>query len=177
MKKIAMAGLITVLIAVCPAGAATWWESGHHIINEGDVYGEVFLENDASVDMFGGSLLKLETLNLSTANIFGGEMDGLWTNDDTIANIYGGTLNWLGAFHDSTVDLYAYDMTYHSTGGLHNEGWLEGTYYSDDSLFSFSFYGEHSYSHVNVVPEPSSMILLGLGSVLLRNRKSKTRSY
>jgi len=167
MRKMIL--MILVMVAgACPAQATTWWDSA---IEDGQVYGEVFLENDASVDIFGGSVDKLETLDISTAEIFGGVMDGLWTNDDTIVNIYGGTLNWLAGFHASIVNLYAYDVTYHSTDGLHNEGWMEGTYYNDDAPFSFSFYGGHSYSHINIVPEPATFLLFGSGGLLLRKRK------
>jgi len=166
-KIITLVGAL-ILLGHAPLQATTWWDTGHHVIDDGDVYGEVFLENDASVDVLGGSILKLETFNVSTADIFGGEMDSLWTNDDTVASIYGGTLEWLAASENSTVNLYAYDITYYPTDGLHSEGWLEGTYYSDDTQFSFSFYGEYSYSHVNVVPEPATFVLFGLGLPIVR---------
>ena len=171
MRKI----LITILIILAgtyPSIAATWWDSGYHIINDGDVYDEVFLENDAVVDMFGGSVLKLETLNFSTANIFGGEMDALRTTDNTIANIHSGTLNRLGASDDSSIYLYAYDLTYHPTGGLYDNPWLEGRYYSDDNLFSFTFYhGEEDFLHITAVPEPTTFTLFGAGIlILLRNK-------
>ena len=119
MKIIALVALVTVL-SVGQVEAATWWDSGHHVVSDSDVYGEVFLENDASVDVLGGSILKLETFNVSTADISGGGMDSLWTNDDTVASIYGGTLEWLAASENSTVNLYAYDITYYPTGGFHN---------------------------------------------------------
>jgi hypothetical protein len=162
-----VAGLI--LLVIPPLQAATWWDSGHHVIDDPNVYGEVFLENDASVDVLGGSILKLELFDLSSADIFGGEMDGLWTNDESIVNIHGGTLDWLGGFENSSVNLYAYDVTYHFSGGLHDEGWLEGTYYANDNTFSFSFYGDDTHSHITIVPEPTSLLLLALGGLLLRS--------
>jgi len=162
--------LFILSVATSPLRAATWWDSGYHVINDGDVYGEVFLQNDASVDVFGGTILQLKTLDLSTANIFGGEMDRLFTFDNSFVNIYGGTLDWLGAFPDSMVYLYAYDVTYHLTGGLENRPWAEGTYYSNSTSFSFTLYDEYSFSHVVVIPEPISFLLFGLGALFLRKR-------
>jgi len=171
---ISILSIVLILTWISPLQATTWWDSGYHTINDGDTYGEIFLENDAVLDMFGGSALKIETLNFSTANILGGELETLWTNDDTCASIHAGTLNWLSASENSVVYLYAYDVTYHSSGGLYNNPWLEGRYYGNDNLFSFTFYhGEDDYHHINIVPEPTSILFLGFGSLLLRRRNTR----
>ena len=75
------------------------------------------------------------------------------------------------AGNESLAYLYAYDVTYHPTGGLAGEGWIEGIYISSDTPFSFSFYTTASYSHINIVPEPSTLLLFGLGFVALRRKK------
>ncbi|MHC4633445.1 MAG: hypothetical protein ACYS9C_19540 [Planctomycetota bacterium] len=170
IRKTVLPALFILIISTCHISAATWWDSGHHVINDEDAYGEVFLQNDASVDVFGGTILQLKTLDLSTANIFGGEMDRLYTFDNSVVNIYGGNLDWLGAFPDSVVYLYAYDVTYHLTGGLENRPWAEGTYYSDSTSFSFTLYDEYGFSHVVVIPEPISFLLFGFGALFLRKR-------
>jgi hypothetical protein len=168
--KILLIVALFIFLILQPLKADTVWESGHHEIVDGDVYGEVFLQNDASVDVFGGTILQLKTLDLSTTNIFGGEMDWLFTFDNSVVNIYGGTLDCLGAFTDSMVYLYAYDVTYHFIGGLENRPWAEGTYYIDNTSFSFTLYDEYSYSHVVVIPEPISFLLFGFGALFLRKR-------
>lgn len=169
------AKIIVILAVVTALGvgqveAATWWDSGHHVINDGDVYGEVFLENDASVDVLGGSILKLELFNFSTGDIFGGEMDSLWTNDYTVASIHGGTLDELACFPESSVYLYAYDVTFHPPDGTHNDQWLEGKYLNDGTPFSFEFYHDDCIPQLHIVPEPSTLLLLSLGVLILRKR-------
>ena len=172
MRKIILTILLIILRGACPVQAAIWWDSGHHVVTDAnDPFDEIFMSDYATAVIFGGEIHKLEASDFSSADIFGGEIDWLFTFDNSVANIYGGTLDWLGAFPDSTVYLYAYDVTYHLTGGLENRPWAEGTYYSDKTSFSFTLYDEYSYSHVVVVPEPATFLLLGLGGLLLRKRK------
>jgi len=170
-KKIKIILAVVMLLGVCPVRAGVWWESGHLEINEGDIYdGELFIIDYGSVDMFGGIVGKLETWDYSIGNIYGGQIDWLFTKDSSIVHIHGGTSDWLGAFQDSSVYLYAYDVTYHLTGGLENRPWLEGTYYKNDIPFSFTLYDEYSYSHLAIVPEPATLLLLLFGSMLLKKR-------
>ncbi len=171
MRKIILTILI-MLVGACPVQAGVWWIDGHLEINDGDVYdGELFIIDHGSVDMFGGVVGKLETWDYSTGNIYGGSLDWLWSDDNSVVNIYGGTLDWLACFPDSMVYLYAYDTVYHPTGGLYDNPWLEGRYCNDDSLFSFTFYGDQVYPQLTIVPEPATLLLLGFGALLLRKQK------
>ena len=87
---------------------------------------------------------------------------------DSTANIYGGTFDLFASGSNAIAYLYAYEVTYHPTGGTTNDGWIEGRYYSDDTYFAFSFYTGASYEHLNVVPEPSSLLFLSFGVICLR---------
>jgi hypothetical protein len=151
MRKISLIILI-MLAEISSVQAGVWWVDGHLVINDGDVYdGEVFIIEHGSVDMFGGIVGKLETWDYSTGNIYGGELDWLFADDSSVINICGGALHWLGAFGDSSINVYAYNVTYHLTGGLEDRPWLEGTYCSDNSSFSFTLYDEYTYSHINLI--------------------------
>lgn len=177
MKK-----LITSIVAVpiliifgsaYPAAAAIFFSSGHHTwTDDTPHYDEVFLQNDATLDVIGGSMAQLTTTNNSVANIYGGTVtDGIWAMGDSIVNLYGGTWRYVNPSHNSKVILYAYDVTYDPTGGLYGEGSLQGYFLKDATQFAFSFWNSSDYAHVQIIPEPATLLLLGLGAVLLRNRR------
>jgi hypothetical protein len=149
------------------------FDSGYNIFDNGyPYYNEVWVINDAHLDVLGGAMWKLELMNYATANIYNGDIEWLFIQGNTVLNIHaaGDTLEMFAAGNESLAYLYAYDVTYHPTGGLKNDGWIEGIYISNDTPFSFSFYTDTSYSHLNIVPEPTTFLLFGLGGLLLRKR-------
>jgi hypothetical protein len=160
-----------VLAVVGPAQADTVWLSGHHEIVDGDVYTEIWMYNDATADMFGGDVFKLETFDITGFDMFTGVMDILDVHDNSTINIHGGILGTLGAADDSSVNLYAYDVIYHPTGGYYGRGWLEGKYLDNDLHFSYDLIHMDSISHINVVPEPTTILLLGLGAFLVGKKR------
>jgi hypothetical protein len=161
-----------MLAAACQVQADTVWESGHHEINDGDVYGEIWMYNDCTADMWGGDVFQLGALDSSKFNMFGGTMDILIGRYDSIVNIYAGDPSSVGLAENAVMNLYAYDVVYHVTGGGDDwsTGWLEGKYYSGDEYFVFDF-STHDASQLNIIPEPTSLLLLGLGGLLLRKSK------
>ena len=169
--KVFLTIVLTILIGACPAQADTVWLSGHHEIIDGDVYTEIWMYNDATADMFGGDVYKLETFDITGFDIFTGVMDILDVHDNSTINIHGGSLGTLGAADDSSVNLYAYDVTYHPTGGHYDRGWVEGRYLNNDLYFNFDLVHMGSFSHINVVPEPATLLLFALGGLMLRKHK------
>jgi len=168
--------LFTILAAlmffgVCTVKADTVWTSGHHEIYDGDVYGEIWMYNDCTLDIFGGDIGRLATFDMTLTNWHGGSMIELWMNDNSIANIYGGLLNRFDPGENAALNLFAYDVQYHPTGGYWNGGWIEGKYCSDDTYFDFDIPGQYAISHINIVPEPTTLMLFGLGGLFLRKKR------
>jgi len=165
-----VAGLI--LLGTHLVKADLVFDTGYNTFDDDDpYYDEVWVKNDAHLDVLGGAMGKLEFKEDSSGNIFGGEMDWLWTVDNVVVNIHGGTFNMLASFPESTVYLYAYDIAYHPDGGLSNQPWLEGKYLYDNSPFSFTFDGDDCIPQLHVVPEPLTLLLLALGGLLIGTRR------
>lgn len=172
LRKIITA-ILVILAGAGLVGATTiTFSSGHYTWTDADLYyDEVFVVNEATLDFTGGGIGKLEGFHNALINITGGTMDQLWAGDEAIANIYECVdLDILEARHDSTINLYTNDFIYSPTGGVMEQGYIEGLYYGTTTAFYISFYDDTTYSHVNTIPEPATLLLFGLGGVLLRKR-------
>jgi len=69
----------------------------------------------------------------------------------------------------ATINVYGYDFNYDSTGGTYGGGILTG-YLSDGNPFSIDQVNEMEYTSFNLIPEPTTLLLLGLGGLFLRKR-------
>lgn len=171
--KIIIITAAVILAVVGPAQADLVFSSGYNTYDDSYGYNyEVWVINDAHLDVLGGSMWKLELTDNASANIYDGDIEWLFIQGSSIVNIHaaGDTLEMFAAGNESLAYLYAYDVTYHPTGGLSGEGWIEGTYYTNDLAFSFSFYNDVSHQHLNIVPEPTSVLFFSLGVLLVRKR-------
>lgn len=173
MRKIILV-ILVILGGVCQAKGALWYSSGYNTFTDGDPQGEeIFVENDAVLDFLSGTALGLRVIDTATANIYGGTITyDLYTSINSVTNIYLVDLEILSSAHNSIVNLYAYDVDFYSTGGINNDGYVTGTFYQDNVSFEIDFVNPGTVSHVNVVPEPATLLLLGLGGLFLRKRKS-----
>ena len=169
MRKIILTILVVMLLGACSVQAVTEWQNGHYDVVDGNYFEEVAMLENATADMIGGLIDKITIYQSCLLNMYDGEIGILWTEDISTANIYGGDLTELWATGGS-VNLYAYDVTHTTTGGLWDDGQVIGTYYSDSTDFIFDL-RDDAYSHISIIPEPATFLLLGLGGLLLRKRK------
>ena len=174
-KPIMKTKIITIIAlaisaVVGPAQADTVWTTGHHEIIDGDIYTEIWMYNDATVDILDGEIFKLEAFDMTGVDMFDGQMDLLFTHNDSTINIHGGHLGALASIENSSVYLYAYDVVHHPTGGHFDGGWVEGNYLDNGLYFSFDLGALDTFSHITVIPEPATFLLLILGGLLIRKR-------
>jgi len=156
------------LFGVCPVRAVVWTE-GYHQINPGDGYGEIGIYNDVTLNIFGGEIHQLAAFDTTYTNWYDGEIVDLWARDDSIVNIFGGDLDFLWAAENSNVYLCAYNVVIKSTGGWYDQGYVTGTFYSNDIPFYFDL-SQDSYLHISTIPEPATLFLFSLGGLFLRKK-------
>ena len=173
MRKIILTICLVMLVKACPVSAALWYSSGYNTFTDSDPQGEeIFVENDAILDFLSGNAAGLRVIHTATTNIYGGSITyDLYTSEDSITNIYLVDLEILTSSHNSIVNFYAYDVDFYSTGGISDDGYMTGKFYQDDTSFLINFKNTETVSHVNIVPEPSTLLLLSLGGLFLRKRK------
>jgi hypothetical protein len=152
------------------------WTEGHHEIGDGKEYdwiSNLWTYNDVTVTMYhGGGAGYFRMYNNSELTNFDGGVSYLYLYDNTTASFFGG-INPLEIYIDPAstaqeVLLYAYDVTFHPVDPPfepYSEGWFEGWWLANDNYFQIDIVGEGAYSHVQIVPEPATSLLLVLGSL------------
>ena len=112
----------------------------------------------------------VDVIDSGSINITGGLVDGLVASNYGIINLYGGIVtDYLGAIEFSKVNVFGYNLVKTSTGGHYGYGQVYG-FYNDGSSFSIDLSGSETYSHIDLIPEPGTLLLLLIGVGFLRNR-------
>ena len=157
-------------------------------IEDGDVYTNVFVydtpPDTTTLDMYGASVAGFGTYNSSIVNIYGGEVWwGLATYNLSTVNIYGGSVKCEGLIVDNTSTLNIYGGNFSSGNapvfsesstvniygyGFDYDGWTLTGFLQDDSPFIFTELTDLNYAHINLIPEPATVLLFGLAGLLLR---------
>jgi len=107
---------------------------------------------DSAVNITGGSLTSLDAYENGCIDIFGGEFYGIYTNGSGLIKLYGTDFNYNYGFIT--------DMT----------GTLTGTLASGDFIqINFFRYNDGA---ILLVPEPATLLLLGLGGIALIKKRN-----
>jgi hypothetical protein len=173
MKTKMLMVVMVWLFAACRVQADVIWDSGYHEIKTGDAYVEIWLHNDATAEMSDGSVMQLGAVDSSRFNMHGGSMYRLLVRDDSVVNIYGGDLTYLVIYgnENGVVNLHAYDVVYHPSDDSAS-GWIDGKYIANDQYFKIDRFPETYFlEHVNIVPEPGTLLLMGFGAFLFGRKR------
>ena len=140
-------------------------------ISGGDVR-SVFTWDNATTNLYdGGSVFSLGAGVSGTINMMGGTTEYLHAGGSCTFNLYGGIVkDSINAWDSATINIYGYGFDYDPSAGKHNGGLLTGFWF-DDTTFTIDLYDPVTYDHINLVPEPSSLILFALVCLFLRRKK------
>lgn len=142
----------------------------------GGIAGGPGSHNYSTINVFDGYVgTGFASYNYSTANMSGGSVGRISFFDYSIANITGGQIDYLHTSDFSTVTFYGRNFFCGSgltldgnrvlgTGILSGE-WLDGT------LWTMDINENYSTATILAIPEPATLLLLGLGVVILRSKR------
>jgi hypothetical protein len=138
----------------------------------------VTIKNTAPLAIGMGGVVDLIIGDLSHLSLSGGYIQSLNISGFATATLSGGQINKIYSYQSTTVPNYMQhieiickDYSFNSTTSK-----LTGTW-ADNTTFHIQLVNQSGYSPVidnikfTIIPEPATLLLLGLGGVLLRRRQ------
>ncbi len=116
----------------------------------------------STLNIYGGTIREIETQNSNTTTIKGGDIGTLICSQDVHEDGPGGAVIPM-------TTLYVLDgWSYNDTSMILTGQWQNSTAFE---IQLEDKYGISTYDNLNIIPEPCSLVLLGLASLALRRRK------
>lgn len=159
--------------------------------------GESYIEADDTLPLYihTGGVMYTGIYDASIANINGGEFSSIYAYDNSVVNITGGEIRSLDSDGNSNIILSGGAVTYlrisilnladdwatvtficdldslvidimNVEDGIISGNWLDGTSFEMGIIRP-----EMTLEHINFIPEPTTLGLLGLGGLLIRRKK------
>jgi hypothetical protein len=139
--------------------------------------GEVMLfmvEGNSSADFYNDSVVgMLRPNDNATATVYGGEFNSLFALGNSTVNVYGGTYEIGIRVHGSPlINMYVEEYTWNPDGGSSkNFGLLTGIWFESGEPFYIDYVDFDAIDYMVFVPEPSMLLLLGIGGLMLRHKQ------
>jgi hypothetical protein len=127
-------------------------------------YGQVNVSGSANIGSLGAE-------DFSEIDITGGTINEIAAVESGIINLYGGELlEGIYATDFGQINVYGHDLVKTTSGGSQGYGQLYG-YLTDETYICVDIFDLETHDHINLIPEPSSLVLLILGGLILRRKR------
>lgn len=116
---------------------------------------------------------RLDAWAFGTVNMTGGIIEGIGALDSGTVNLYGGEItDAIGAGDSSIINIFGYDLALSSSGGEYGYGLVSG-FWQNDTPFEIDLSSPETYSHINLIPEPGTLVLMGFGVMIMKRRSKR----
>ena len=154
------------ILTLFESSSATIQNTSSLVEGSGGIW-EFNLAGDSHLDFSGGELRNLDIGRDATAILSGGRIDSIESSQIAWEWDYGvDPPEWVTNPH---ITIESLDYSYNTPTNLLTGYWLDGT------DFSIQLIDVNGYSpaieNIQFIPEPATLILLGLGGLLLRRKK------
>jgi hypothetical protein len=112
--------------------------------------------------------------NSSLTQYGGCFINDLYLYDNATVSLFGGDITsklYIDPANTGMVKLYA-DFDRFEPFGPYGEGRVRGTWLAGGSL-NIHIVGNGAYSHIQFIPEPATIAILALGSLIVFNRRRR----
>jgi hypothetical protein len=159
------------------------WESQTVVDIRESYLSQVETYDTALLNMYSGGISILDAYVLSSVRVHNGDILSARIWNRSTLDLYGGSIGWLTAWDYSVINMYGYGFAYSPgecigiPGCIGNGGKISG-YWQDGTAFDIllnDVAGNRTYDHLvfHEIPEPASLLLLGLGGLWLRRRNCR----
>ena len=176
---IVLAVLFAALPAISYAVPVEWYEGNYELTssNEWSWIPELHTYNDVTVTMNGGGVNQFYMYDNSELFMYGPDssVDSLYLYENTTASFFGGGIMselYIDPANTGWVKLYA-DFDRFEPLGPYGEGHIYGNWLSNGDPFNIHLVGNGAYSHIQFVPEPTTLVMLSLGGLTILKRRKR----
>ena len=146
------------------------WSTSQFVPGQGGIW-DIVLTNTSRLDYYGGETEELTLYKNAEAHLYGGRIDAI-TSFQNVFWYYDQPTN-------QHVNIYAKPgWSWIEDRQLHKVGiqgvWADGTPFNIQFLDRTSFGADPTWANINVIeviPEPATLLLFGLGGLLIRRKK------
>jgi hypothetical protein len=141
----------------------------------GNEYSSITAWGNSTVNIFGGHTKYLNAYSANTINISGGVIENFDVTQNSIVEMTGALIERMKVSGDCIIKLHGYD--FELGNGLWLDGnrlmgtgmlggkWLDGVSWNTEIVWNYE------PANILLVPEPTTLLLLGMGGLLIRKRK------